>query len=135
MPCRREAATSGSNSETELTSRLREPTLLPRVHQQFSKGEIAMRGSRLFVCFVLLLVCAVPLTAATTPSSAHGQTQFASVNGTAPIRFTVRQDSVSGDTTGHIDYSDDAVTFSADVNCAVFGVNQDRKSTRLNSSH
>ena len=93
-----------------------------------------MRGSRLFVCFVLLLVCAAPLTAANTTSSAHGQIQFASVNGTATIRFSVRQDSVSGDTTGHIDYSDDAVTFSADVNCAVFGVNQASLSGVVTSS-
>jgi hypothetical protein len=80
-------------------------------------------ASRLFVCVVFLLVCAAPLVAANATSSAHGQIRFAA-SGTATLRFSVRQDAVSGDTSGRIDYSDDSVTFSADVNCAVFGVDQ-----------
>lgn len=96
-----------------------------------------------FVCFVFLLACAVPLAAANATSSAHGQIQFAAGSSTATIRFTARLDVISGDTSGSIDFSGPVevtpgnfadVTFSADVTCAAFLINEASMSGTVTSS-
>ena len=86
-------------------------------------------ASRRFLSTVLLLLCAAPLLAANTTSTARGQIRYAAGTSSATIHFSVRQDAVTGDTTGRVDFSGPVevtpgnfadVTFKADVSCAVF---------------
>lgn len=98
---------------------------------------------RPFVCAILLLACAAPLAAQSDTSFANGEIKFPSGGGTALIRFSARQNVVSGAMSGHIDFSGPVevtpgnfvdVTMTVDVNCVQIAITDASMSGTVTSS-